>query len=140
LAYIDYYGIGPESIELVNSEEFRTLITANPNLKVVAQRTNKVTGKETLDEISLPLPEGHTGYVGVKERDNNEEFMWVLYDDSHMVVDPSPAFIEILKLMDTFSVETLDSRLFIPEDDELDTYDEKLRHVEFDFTTGDYKL
>ena len=38
--------------------------------------------------------------------------MHVIYDDLTHIIDPSPEFIEILKLMDAFSIKTLNKRIF----------------------------
>jgi hypothetical protein len=138
---IDYFGIAPESIELINSEEFRAVLEAHPNLRLVKNDPEAYDkGEEIFLDVTLPLPEDHDDYVGVEDRDNDDAFMWILYDDCDMVSDPSPAFIEVLKVMDTFSFKTLGERLFSPQSSGRYMDDPALLAAEYDFTTGEYIL
>ena len=136
---IDYLGLNPDAIELINSKQFRAVLAAHPNLRVITVREDEETGDETLTDLTLPLPENHNEYVAVIDS-NNDELMWVLYDDCDEVYDPSPAFIEILKIMDAYSRKHLESRIFIPKDENLSIEDEVVLDSEYDYTTGDYFL
>ena len=136
---IEYLGINPDSIELINSKQFRAVLAANPNLRVVTVRDDEETGDETVIDLTLPLPENHDDYVAVLDSDNDEH-LWVLYDDCDTVDDPSPAFIEILKIVDAYSRKHLESRIFIPKDETLSIEDEIVLDAEYDYTTGDYFL
>lgn len=136
---IDYFGIAPESIELINSDEFRAVLAAHPNLRLVTPDPDGYdTGEETFNDVTLPLPEGHDDCVGVEDSDNDDEFMWVLYDDCDSISDPSPAFIEILKVMDAFSFKTLGERLFSPQRTGRYMDDPALLAAEFDYSQGVY--
>lgn len=139
MTIIDYLGLAPDSIELVNSAEFRAVLAANPNLRVITVREDEETGDETAIDLTLPLPDNHDAYVAVIDSDN-DELMWVLYDDEDTVYDPSPAFIEILKIMDAYSRRHLETRIFIPKDKNLSIDDEVVLDAEYDYTTGDYFL
>lgn len=136
---IEYLGLNPDSVELINSKQFRAVLDANPNLRVITVREDEETGEETLTDLTLPLPDSHNDYVAVLDSDN-DELMWVLYDDCDEVYDPSPAFIEILKVMDAYSRRHLESRIFIPKDENLSIEDEVVLDAEYDYTTGDYFL
>lgn len=139
---IEYSGIAPEDVALINSPEFRAVLAAYPNLKVVTVEENYDSGelKEIFREMQLPLVDGIPDYIAVMDRDDEDAFMWVLHDDYATVEDPSPAFIEVLKLMDAFSLKTLDERLFQPANEDLYTDSPEVLAAEFNFTTGDYIL
>lgn len=142
---IEYSAIAPEDVTLVNSPEFRAILAAHPNLKVVTvEETGEVDGAynrtEIYHEMALPLVDGIPDYIGVIDRDDDEAFLWVLHDDYVMVQDPSPAFIELLKLMDAFSIKTLDERLFHSGNEGVYADSPEVLAAEFDFTVGDYIL
>ena len=140
MVYIEYFGINPESIEFVHSSEFRAVLTAHPNLRLVKIDEDEDGGELIVDAV-LPLQEGYYDYVGVIDTEKDNDCMWILYGENcEMVEDPSPTFIEILKLMDAFSIKTLKSRIFLPENGEHYRYSPELLTAEFDFTTGGYKL
>lgn len=138
MASIDYFGLKLTDIEFVNSEAFRATLEAHPNLRLVTIYEDEY-GDDTAVDITIPIQECHDAYVGIEDRDNDETFLWVLYDDCETVIDPSPAFIEILKLMDAYSIRTLEERIFSTNDgDDLDIPYPEILKAEFDFTTGDY--
>lgn len=147
MTYIDYMGIAPESIELVNSVEFKNVLETYPNLRLVTtafdEDGNEIIdedGNEIFNEVSLPLPAGHDTYVGIEDRNDKDAFMWVLYDDCDSVTDPSPGFIAVLQAMDDFSVQTLNERLFMPKDPDLCLDDDAILEAKFDFAKGDYSF
>lgn len=143
---IEYSAIAPEDVALINSPECRAILAAHPNLKVVTvEETDEVDGiyyetAEIFHEMTLPLVDGIPDYIGVIDRDDDEAFLWVLHDDYVMVQDPSPAFIELLKLMDAFSIKTLDERLFHSRNEGVYADSPEVLAAEFDFTVGDYIL
>jgi hypothetical protein len=139
MANIDYTGIDPSSIELVNSEEFRAALTAYPNLSLVTVDEDE-DDNEIFNEVVLPLSEGTDVCLAVMDSDDEDAFMWVLYDNYESVYDPSPAFIEILRVMDVFSHKTLNQRLFISMSRELYRDSPEALAAEFDFTKGDYVI
>lgn len=137
---IDYKVFAPESIELINSPEFQAILDVYPSLRLVTSEEDEETWDEVFIDIALPLPEGHDEFVGVINPDNDDEFMWILYDDYtfQSVGNPSPAFIEILKVMDAYSIKTINQRAFLPINPEhYDRTDEMLAS-KFDYATGDY--
>ena len=136
---IEYNGLTPDSIELINSKKFRAVLAAHPSLRVITVREDEETGDEFVIDLTLPLPESHNDYVAVIDS-GNDELMWVLYDDCDAVYDPSLAFIELLKVMDAYSRRYLESRIFIPKDENLSIYDEAVLDAEYDYTAGDYFL
>ena len=141
MAHIEYSGINPESIELVNSDEFRAVLAAHPNLQLVTVDEDEETGDEIFNEVTLPLPEGYYDCVALMDRSNPDSFMWVLNDSPAFVEDPCSGFIEVLKVMDAYSVKTLEERLFELEGHPglyLDS--EEVLAAEFDFANGEYIL
>lgn len=136
---IDYNGLNPDSVEFINSKQFRAVLAAHPTLRLVTIGEDKETKAETVIDLTLPLPESHNDYIALIDS-GNDELMWVLYDDWDTVYDPSPAFIETLKVMDAYSRRHLESRIFIPKDENLSIEDEIVLDAEYDYTTGDYFL
>jgi hypothetical protein len=124
MARIEYSAISPASVEFINSDEFRAVLTAHPNLRLVTIGEEDEDGDELLVDVTLPLPEGHNEFVAVMDTD---ALMWVLQVSYCIVKDPSPAFVEVLKVMDAYSVKTLEERLFSREGQSA-----------FDFANGDY--
>lgn len=134
---IEYAAIAPESVELVNSEEFRSILTAHPSLRLITVEEDD-EGDEVFTHVPLPLPDGHYACVAVVDKDDDDAFMWVLNDDYDSVADPSPAFIEILRVMDDFSIRKLDERLFISPDPDRYVDSPEVLAADFDFNKGDY--
>jgi hypothetical protein len=140
MAHIEYSGINPESIELINSNEFGAVLAAHPELKLVTVEEDDETGAEIFNEATLPLPEGYYDCVAVMDRSVPDAFMWVLNDSQCFTEDPSPAFIDVLKVMDAFSVKTQEERLFLSMDPDFYTDDPEVLAAKFDFATGEYIL
>lgn len=140
MAHIEYSGINPASIELVNSAEFRSVLTTNPNLRLVTVEEND-HGDEVFNEVTLPLPESYYDCVAAMDRNNPDAFMWVLNDSSCFVEDPSHAFIEILNVMDAYSKKTLEARIFALEGHPWLYFDsEEVLNAIYDYANGDYIL
>lgn len=141
MATIEYFGINPNATELLGNKEFRSVIDANPELSLVTIEGADEYVKEQFYLVELPLPKGHDENVAVIDVDNRDSFMWVLKDDSpSSVTDPSPAFIELLKVMDAYSIENLESRLFLSQDDDLSEDSPEVLSAEYDFVKGEYIL
>lgn len=141
MARIEYIAINPKAIEFINSDEFRTVLAANPNLQLVTIEYND-HGKEVFNEVPLPLPEDYNNCVALTDHDNPDALMWVLNDSYCLVKDPSPAFIEILKVMDAFHVKTIKERLFSLEGQSTWLYlgSAEVLAAEFNFATAEYIL
>ena len=141
MAYIEYFGLNPNATELLGIKEFRSVVEANPELCLVTIEEEDEYVNRQFYLVELPLPKGHDENVAVIDVDNRDSFMWVLKDDSpSSVTDPSPAFIELLKVMDTYSIENLEARLFMSKDDNLCEDSPEILAAEYDFTTGAYIL
>ena len=134
---IEYAGISPDAIELINSKEFRSVLDKHPNLRLVTVDEDD-DGYEVFNDVALPVSEEHDDYVGILDTANGDEFMWILYDDYVAVSDPSFSFVDILKAMDAFSVETLKERIFQPTNGEHYVDDPAILAAEFDFNLGTY--
>lgn len=135
---IEYMGMDPEEVELVNSPEFRAALDAHPNVRLVTV-TEDDKGNDIYHEASLPL--SATGdNVAVLEWENEDSFLWVLFAEDAHVHDPSPAFIDILKVMDAYSVKTYEERLFLSPDEDVLNSDPEVLAAPYDFNTGDYIL
>lgn len=137
---ISYYAINPECFGLVNSEAFHYLLKNNPNLSLVEVSYDDETGDEIFTAITTPLHSEPENCVALIDNDDDEKFMWVLYDDEASVEDPSTALIEALTIMDAYSIRTEETRIFIDENGEYDLDDPQLLEVDYDFTTGEYIL
>ena len=136
---IRYTGINPECIDLINSEEFRAVLTAHPALSLITVAEANEYVKEQYYKVELPLPEGYDEPIAVIDVDDRGSFMWVTCDGFGSVEDPNPAFIAILKIMDNFSVETWDERIFTPLlEERLYADHPEILASTFDFTTGEY--
>lgn len=140
MANIDYFGIAPEAVELINSDEFRAILEAQPELCLVTVGEEDEYVPKQFYKVELPLPEGHDERVAVIDVDDRGSFMWVLKDDCDSVTDPSPAFIEILKIMDTFSIEHLEARLFLSQGGGFCGDEPEILAAEFDFAKAEYIL
>lgn len=108
MAYIEYFGIDPQfgdAAELINSPKFQAVLEANPELSLVTIEEKIEYAKGYRYRVELPLPTDHEENIALIDVDNRHSFMWVLKAALSSVDDPSPAFIEILKVMDTHSVE-----------------------------------
>lgn len=142
MTYIEYYGIDNRfcnSAELVNSAEFRAILAANPHLQLLETEYSDIWGEDAMDlEIILPIRENHPSNLFIRDT-KNKNALNVIFDDLTEVIDPTPEFIEILKLMDAFSVKTLNKRIFeAPLNFKND--DTVILSAEFDFQKGSYKL
>lgn len=142
MAYIEHYGIDSRfcnAAGLVNSEDFRTLLAANPHLYLFETEYSGIWAEDaTFSEVTPPFPENYQPNLFIRDTITNET-MWILYDDLAEVEDPSPEFIEILKIMDVHSLKNLNKRIFQTplhfKDD-----DPGILAAEYDFTTGEYIL
>lgn len=137
---IEYFGIAPDATELLNSKEFRSVLETYPELSLVTVEEEHEYAKGYFYRVELPLPEDHGENIAVIDVDNRGTFMWILNEDLCSVTNPSPAFIAILKIMDSFSVETLDTRLFMSQDSDVSEDDPEALSAEYSFTTGEYKF
>lgn len=142
MAYIEYYGIDTRfcnATEFLNSAEFRAVLEANPHLQLLETEYSDIWGEDAMDlEITLPIRENYPSNLFIRDTLNNKA-MHVIYDDLTQVIDPSPEFIEILKLMDAFSVKTFNKRIFeAPLNLKNDT--PEILSAEFDFQKSAYKL
>lgn len=139
MVYIDYMGIDPIELEFLTSPALKSALEAHPNLWLVTSGEDE-DGDEIFHEVTFPLSDYHHTAVGIEDHDEEESFMWILYDDCVSVTDPSPGFVAVLRAMDDYSVETLGERLFMPKDASLCTDDDSVLEAEFDFTQGDYRI
>ena len=114
---IEYFGINPNATELLGNKEFRRVIDANPELSLVTIEEEDEYVNRQFYLVELPLPKGHDENVAVIDVDNRDSLMWILNDSFCFVEDPSPAFIELLKVMDDYSIENLEARLFLSQND-----------------------
>lgn len=137
MARIEYSAIHPKSVELINSDEFQTVLAANPNLRLVTFGEDDEDSNELLIDVTLPLPEGNDKFVAVMDAD---ALMWVLQVSYCIVKDPSTAFIEVLKVMDAYYAKTLGQRLFTREGQFawLPVSEAEMLAAEYDFATGEY--
>lgn len=140
MATIEYFGINPNATELLLFKEFRSVIDANPELSLVTIEEADEYVKEQFYLVEFPLPKGHDENVAVIDVDNRGSIMWVLNDSPCFVEDPSPAFIELLKVMDAYSIENLEARLFMSQADDLPEDSPEILAAEYDFTKGEYIL
>ena len=138
MARIEYIAIHPKFTEFITSEEFNTVLIANPNLKLFKIEEDE----ETDEELFNPLPEGFYDCVALMDRNDPDAFMWVLNDSYCIVKDPSPEFIEVLKVMDAFHVKTIKERLFSLEGQSAWFYlgSAEVLAAEFNFATAEYIL
>ena len=140
MAHIEYNGINPESTELLHSDEFKAVLTAFPNLRLVTVEENDY-GDEVFKEVSLPLPDDYYDCVALISINNPDDFMWVLGDGPSFVENPSSGFIEALKVMDAYSVKTLEERLFALEGHpSLYLDSEEVLNARYDYANGIYIL
>lgn len=139
MARIEYSSIHPKFAEFINSEEFKAVLAAHPNLRLVAFGEEDEDGDELLIDVTLPLSEDNDKIVGVMDE---EAILWVLQFSYCIVKDPSPAFIEVLKVMDAYYAKTLNQRIFTREGQFawLPVTEEEMLAVEYDFATGEYLL
>lgn len=141
LAYIEYYGIDTRfcnAAEFLNSAEFRAVLDANPHLQLLETEYSDIWGEDAMDlEITLPVRENYPSNLFIRDTLNNNT-MNVIYDDLTVVEDPSPEFIEVLELMNVFSVKTFNKRIFeAPINFKTDA--PEILSAEFDFQKGSYK-
>lgn len=136
MAHIEYSAIHPKFTEFITSEEFNAVLIANPNLKLVRIEEDA----ETEEELFNPLPESFYDCVALMDRNDPDAFMWVLNDSYCIAKDPSPVFIDVLKVMDAYYAKTLNQRIFTREGQFawLPVTEEEMLAVEYDFTTGEY--
>lgn len=137
---IDYFGLGPQCLDFANGKEFRDAISRHGyELLVDANGDQEVS-------VAVDQPVSGHGYLSVVDPVSAGRF-YVLYDDETWSELESPGFTEILSLMDAYSKETFQSRLFMAEpetddeEDELDLWvgeDHPFYGLEFDFATGKY--
>lgn len=139
MASIDYMGIDPASAELVNSKEFRAVLDAHPEFKVVWVGEDE-DGDEIFIPVELPFPDDRYEPLAVMNMVTGHEFLWVLNDDECFVDDPSPVAIKFLKVIDDFSVKTEGCRIFIAAPDGLYSDSPEILGAEFDFAKGQYIL
>lgn len=137
MARIEYSAIHPKFAEFINSDEFKAVLAANPNLRLVTFGEDDEDGNELLIDATLPMPEGSDKFVGVMNADG---ILWVLHDSYCIVKDPSPEFIAVLKVMDAYYAKTLNQRIFTREGQFawLPVSEAEMLAVEYDFTTGEY--
>ena len=135
---IKYSPLTTEEVIVVNSEEFRSVLKAHPNVVLVTvEETDE--GKAILRRMTLPLTDGYDDFIAVVDQDNDNAFMWVVHDYLAAVSDPSPVFIEILNVMDACSVTTWQESIFTPlQGEQLCTDHPQILASTFDFTADEY--
>lgn len=136
---INYCGIGLDCYGLLSTEGFHFLLKNNPNLDLVEVSYNDETGDEIFTPITAPLYAEPESCIALIDRTDNDNFVWVLYEDYASVEDPSDSLIEALKIMDAFAIRTQETRIFETATGYcLD--DARLLEADYDFTTGEYDL
>jgi hypothetical protein len=142
MAYIEYHGIDTRfcnASEFLNSARFRAVLDANPHLYLFESGYAGIWAEEvTLGEVNPPFPENYYPNLFIKDT-KTDTTMWVLYDGLAEVEDPSPEFIEIMELMDAFSLKIQNQRIFEP----LPYYkkdEPEMLAAEFDFVEGAYQI
>jgi len=136
---IDYMGIDPDAVELVNSDEFRAVLNAHPEFKLVWVGEDD-EGDEIFIPVELPFPNGQYEPLAVMNMVTGDEFLWVLNDGECSIDDPSPVAIEFLKVIDAFSVQAEGARIFLSAGKEWEIDSPEALQAEFDFTTSKYVL
>lgn len=141
MAYVEYHGIDTrfcDATAFLNSSGFRAILDKNPHLYLLESEYKGIWGEDvTFHEVNPPFPEKYSSNLFIRDT-LNDKAMHIIYDDLTEVIDPSPEFIEILKLMDTFSIETLNKRIFTSSQDwKADS--QEIMTAEYDFSEGAYK-
>lgn len=139
---INYSGIGLDAYGLLSTEGFHYLLKNNPNLSLVEVSYDDESGDEIFTPVftSLQLQSEPANCIALIDNDDDEKFMWVLYDDYASVEDPSDSLIEALVVMDAFYTATQETRLFLPKNTGLYQDDQRILEADYDFTAGDYDL
>lgn len=138
MAHIEFEGISPTEYKLINSKKFRKLLEQHPNLRLVSVSEDEDSDEEIFTDVLLPLDAEHDDYVALMDTSCDDQFMWVLFDDFVSVQDPSDSLIQVLLLMDKYSIKKHGNRLFLDQDSELYNDDPALLEAVFDFGTGHY--
>ena len=137
---INYSGISLDCYGLLSTEGFHYLLKNNQNLSLVEVSYDDETGDEIFTPITPPLYTEPENCIALIDNDDDEKFMWVLYDDYASVEDPSDSLIEALGIMDAFMTKTQETRLFLPQDTALYQDDQRILEADYDFVAGDYDL
>lgn len=137
---INYSGISLDCYGLLSTEGFHYLLKNNPNLNLVEVSYDDDSGDEIFTPITAPLYTEPENCIALIDNDDDEKFMWVLYDDYSSIEDPSDSLIEALGIMDAFMTKTQETRLFLPQNTALYQDDQRILEADYDFVAGDYDL
>lgn len=135
-----YFGYEYSNFDFINSQEVQDFLAKYDHLKIVMETIDPETEEEIIKELTFPFPEedadGRIWLLDTRldEADYEDHALLIHHQDDAFIMNPSPEFIEFLKMMqadfakngEEFSVTLLD------QDDE----DE--RDGEFDFDTLTY--
>jgi hypothetical protein len=136
---INYSGISPQAFGLLSAEAFHFLLKNNPNLNLVEVSYDDENGDEIFTPVTPPLQYEPDNCLALIDRTDDDNFLWVLYDDYASIEDPSDSLIEALEIMDAFSTRTQETRLFATKTG-LYLDEPRLLEADFSFTTGEYIL
>lgn len=136
-----YFGYEYHNFDFINSQEVQDFLTKYDHLKMVMESIDPETEEEIIKEITFPFNDEAEGRIWLldtrlDEATYEDHALLIHHQDDAFIMNPSPAFIEFLKMMqadftkngEEFFVSLLD------QDDE----DEDEQDGEFDFDTFTY--
>lgn len=139
MATIAYYGLHSDCYEILASERFHSLITNNPHLELVEVSYDSESGEKTFTPVFISINSEPTHNIAVIDHANDDQFMWVIYDDLTSIENPSLLLMNALTIMDEFLLDNRETRLYETNTGHfLD--DNCILRAEYDFETGDYDL
>jgi hypothetical protein len=136
---ITYYGLHSDCYELLTNERFHSLIKNNPDLELVEVSYDSEDGKKTFTPVFISINSEPKHNIALIDHANDDQLMWVIYDDLASVENPSQLLVKALTIMDEFVLETRETRLFETNTGHyLD--DNCILKAGYDFEYGDYDI
>jgi hypothetical protein len=136
-----YFGYEYHNFDFINSQEVQDFLAKYDHLKMVMETFDPETDEEIIKEISLPFPEEDADGpimlldTRLDEADYEDHALLIHHQDDAFIMNPSPEFIEFLKMMQADFAKN-GEEFFVKLLDQDDDEDEP--EGEFDFDTFTY--
>ena len=135
-----YFGYEYSNFDFINSQEVQDFLAKYDHLKIVMETIDTETEEDILKELTFPFNEKDSDGpimlldTRLDEADYEGHALLIHHQDDAFVMNPSPEFIEFLKMMQAdFAKKGKEFSVTL-----LDQDDEDERDGEFDFDTFTY--
>jgi hypothetical protein len=134
-----YFGYEYTNFDFINSKEVQDFLAKYDHLKIFMEDIDPETEEEIIKELTFPFNDEAEGPIWLldtrlDEADYEDHALLIHHQDDAYIMNPSPEFIEFLKMMQADFTKN-GEEFFVKL---LDQDDEDEQEGEFDFDTFTY--